>query len=42
MRGDLRVEVAEPFPLEDGHLRVPDRPGQGIEWDEKAVARFAL
>jgi mandelate racemase len=34
--------LSEPFPLEDGHLRVPDRPGQGIEWDEKAVARFAL
>jgi mandelate racemase len=34
--------LAEPFPLEDGHLLVPDKPGQGIAWDEKAVARFAL
>jgi mandelate racemase len=34
--------LAEPFPLRDGHLIVPDRPGQGIEWDEKAVGRFAL
>lgn len=34
--------LAEPFQLKDGHLVVPDRPGQGIEWDEKAVARFAL
>jgi L-alanine-DL-glutamate epimerase-like enolase superfamily enzyme len=25
----------------DGHLIVPDRPGQGIEWNENAVARFA-
>jgi mandelate racemase len=34
--------LAEPFPLKGGHLLVPDRPGQGIEWDEKAVARYAL
>jgi mandelate racemase len=33
--------LAEPFQLTDGHLTVPDRPGQGITWDEKAVARFA-
>lgn len=32
----------EPFEIKDGHLMVPDRPGQGIEWDEKAVAKFAL
>jgi mandelate racemase len=34
--------LAEPFQLENGHLVVPDRPGQGVEWDEQAVARFAL
>lgn len=33
--------LREPFPIEDGHLIVPDRPGQGIEWDEAAVARYA-
>jgi mandelate racemase len=33
--------LAAPFEVKDGHLLVPDRPGQGIEWDEKAVARFA-
>ena len=33
--------LAEPFPLEDGHLVVPDRPGQGIAWNEKAVAKYA-
>lgn len=33
--------LAEPFQLEGGHLMVPDKPGQGIEWDEQAVARFA-
>lgn len=34
--------LAEPFRLEHGHLVIPDKPGQGIEWDEKAVARFAM
>jgi mandelate racemase len=34
--------LAEPFRLDKGHLVVPDRPGQGIAWDEKAVAKFAL
>jgi len=34
--------LAEPFELEDGHLIVPDRPGQGIEWNEQAVTKFAL
>ena len=33
--------LSEPFELKDGHLMVPDRPGQGIEWDEKAVDKFA-
>jgi mandelate racemase len=33
--------LREPFELREGHLLVPDRPGQGIEWDEAAVARFA-
>lgn len=33
--------LQEPFKLENGFICVPDRPGQGIAWDEKAVARFA-
>jgi mandelate racemase len=32
----------EPFALADGHLVVPDRPGCGIAWNEKAVARYAV
>ena len=36
-----RVGLFEPFQLKKGHLMVPDRPGQGIEWNEKAIARFA-
>ncbi len=34
--------LTEPFQLKDGHLIVPDKPGHGIEWDEKAVAKFAM
>jgi mandelate racemase len=34
--------LSEPFELRDGHIIVPDRPGQGIEWDEQAVGTFAL
>jgi mandelate racemase len=34
--------LAEPFRLDAGRLVVPDRPGQGIAWDEKAVAKFGL
>jgi hypothetical protein len=33
--------LAEPFPLENGHLVVPDRPGEGIAWNEKAVAKYS-
>ncbi len=32
--------LAEPFPLAGSRLAVPDRPGCGIEWDERAVKRF--
>jgi len=34
--------LAEPFEVKDGRIVVPDRPGQGIAWDEKAVAKFAI
>ena len=32
--------LAEPFPLENGRLMVPPKPGCGIEWNESAVRRF--
>jgi mandelate racemase len=32
--------LREPFQLKDGYVMVPDKPGEGIEWDEKAVAKF--
>lgn len=33
--------LAEPFEVKHGRLVVPDRPGCGIEWDEKAVKRYS-
>ena len=34
-------EVAvEPFQVEDSYIRVPDKPGLGIELDEEALARY--
>jgi mandelate racemase len=32
--------LAEPFEVADSVLRVPDRPGAGIEWNEDAVRRY--
>lgn len=34
--------LEEPARLEDGHVVVPERPGVGMQWDEKAVKQFAL
>ena len=33
--------LKEPYVVVDGFLCIPDRPGQGILWDEKAVAKYA-
>ncbi len=34
--------LADPVELKDGHVIIPSRPGTGIAWDEKAVARYLL
>lgn len=34
--------IAEPFDIKDGNIIVPDRPGNGISWDEAAVKRYAI
>jgi mandelate racemase len=34
--------LREPLALEDGAIAAPARPGSGIDWDEKAVARYRL
>jgi mandelate racemase len=33
--------LAEPFPIADGKVSIPNRPGAGIAWNEDAVARYA-
>ena len=34
--------LAEPLELRDGQVLIPERPGIGMRWNEKAVRRFAL
>ncbi len=34
--------LKEPYPVVDGELQIPDRPGVAMEWDEDAVARYAV
>jgi len=34
--------LAEPLRVKDGHLMVPDAPGIGLKWDEKAVKQYQL
>jgi mandelate racemase len=34
--------LAEPLVIENGHALIPARPGNGITWDEAAIARYAL
>lgn len=33
--------LKNPLVLKDGFAQIPERPGLGMEWDEKAVKRFA-
>ena len=33
--------IAEPFEVRGGFVTVTDRPGNGVEWNEEAVRRFA-
>jgi len=34
--------LEQPAQLKDGHVLIPDRPGIGMTWDEKAVKRYSL
>jgi mandelate racemase len=34
--------LEEPARLKDGHVQIPERPGIGMRWDEKAVKRFQV
>ncbi|MGH9904375.1 MAG: enolase C-terminal domain-like protein, partial [Pyrinomonadaceae bacterium] len=32
--------LAEPFKVVEGHIRIRDVPGNGLEWNEDAVSRY--
>ncbi len=34
--------LANPLPVKDGYVTVPDTPGSGLEWNEDAVKRLAI
>ena len=34
--------LEEPVRVKDGHVQIPERPGIGMQWDEKAVKRYLL
>lgn len=34
--------LREPLRIENGAALVPDRPGSGLEWDQKAVVRYRM
>ncbi|MDH5578424.1 MAG: mandelate racemase [Betaproteobacteria bacterium] len=34
--------LEEPLQLKDGHALIPQRPGLGMRWDEKAVKKYQL
>jgi mandelate racemase len=34
--------LAEPLRVKDGHVLVPDAPGIGLQWDEKAVKQYQV
>jgi mandelate racemase len=34
--------LREPLAVRDGHVEAPSRPGAGLEWNEEAIARYAV
>jgi mandelate racemase len=34
--------LRDPLRVADGHVQAADRPGSGLDWDEPAVARYAV
>jgi mandelate racemase len=36
------VLLREPLAVGDGHARIPQRPGNGMVWDEEAVVRHQI
>ncbi len=34
--------LKEPYKVENGYLMIPDKPGTGIEWNEKILEKYAV
>ena len=34
--------LSEPMQIKDGHLLLSEQPGSGVQWDEKAVAKYLV
>jgi mandelate racemase len=34
--------VCDPLRIIDGKAVVPERPGNGLAWDQKAIARYRM
>ena len=34
--------LIDPFVIEDGHIQIPNKPGIGIEWNEKVVKKYSI
>ncbi len=34
--------LAQPLAIKDGHALIPDRPGNGMAWDEAAVSKYLV
>jgi mandelate racemase len=34
--------LREPIAIKDGHVPPNEQPGSGVEWDEKAVAKYLV
>lgn len=32
--------LQEPYPVSDGKIHIPDRPGLGLDWDEDAISAY--
>jgi mandelate racemase len=34
--------LKDPIEVKDGFAQIPDRPGTGVSWDEKAVKKYSV
>ena len=34
--------LLDPFNIENGHVQTPNKPGIGIEWNEKVVKKHSI